>query len=66
MDIQEIKQLNTAEQLALIEEIWVNLDKNQITVPQSQQKEVLDRMEKIKEGKSTFYTWDEVKKSLHP
>lgn len=65
MRIDEIKKLPHKERLAITEEIWDGLDKDLLKVPQSQIDEVRRRLLRVKEGKSGFTTWDQIKKRLH-
>jgi putative addiction module component (TIGR02574 family) len=65
MNIEEIKKMSHEEQLALISEIWDNLDKDSIKIPASHIKEVRQRIERIKQGKVKFYSWEEIKLRLH-
>jgi len=65
MNIEDIKRLSQEEQLALISEIWDNLEKDLIKIPTAQIEEVRSRIQKIKEGRSKFYSWDDIKSRLH-
>ena len=65
MDIKEIKKLSVAERISMIEEIWESIDKGSLSVSDSQKREVRERVERYKNGKTNFFTWDEIKTELH-
>ena len=61
---QNIFKLSTAERLLLLEEIWNSIPASEIRLKESHKKELDRRLSLIEEGKTTFFTWDEVKKNL--
>lgn len=65
MDIKEIKKLSVAERISIIEEIWESIDKGGLSVSDSQKLEVRERVERYKNGKTKFFTWDEIKTELN-
>ncbi len=65
MDIKEIKKLSVAERISIIEEIWESIDKGGLSVSDSQKLEVRERVERYKNGKTKFFTWDEIKAELN-
>lgn len=65
MDIKEIKKLSVAERISIIEEIWESIDKGGLSVSDSQKIEVRERVERYKNGKTKFFTWDEIKTELN-
>ena len=65
MDIKEIKKLSVAERISMIEEIWESIDKGGLTVSDSQKHEVRERVGRYKNGKTKFFTWDEIKTELN-
>ena len=64
MDIKEIKKLSVANRMSIIEEIWESIDKGGLSVSDSQKIEVRERVERYKNGKTKFFTWDEIKTEL--
>lgn len=65
MDIKEIKKLSVAERISIIEEIWESIDKGGLSVSDPQKLEVRERVERYKNGKTKFFTWDEIKTELN-
>ena len=65
MDIKEIKKLSVAERISMIEEIWESIDKGSLSVSESQKLEARERVERYKNGKTKFFTWDEIKTELN-
>ena len=64
MDIKEIKKLSVEEHISILEEIWKSIDKGGLCVSDSQKLEVRERVERYKNGKTRFFTWDEIKIEL--
>jgi putative addiction module component (TIGR02574 family) len=63
-NVDEILALSPAEKILLIEKIWDSLPDNSIEISEAQKGEVRNRIKRFKEGKSKFYTWDEVKREI--
>lgn len=63
MDIRnEIKKLSAAEKILLVEDIWDEIDfESKTTLSQKKKDDIDKRLEEIRLGKSTSYTWEEVK-----
>jgi putative addiction module component (TIGR02574 family) len=63
MDIRnEIKKLSAAEKILLVEDIWDEIDfESKTTLSQKKKDDIDRRLEEIRQGKSTSYTWEEVK-----
>ena len=57
----DFSQLNAAERLSLIGELWDSLSEDEISIPEWHKQE-LDRIQKLDDsGKLSYSTWDEVK-----
>ena len=63
--IENILKLSIAERLLILEKIWNSIPSNEITITNSQKKELDKRLTRMKKGETKFFTWDEVKKNLH-
>jgi len=64
MNIKDIKKLSVEERISIIGEIWESIDKDSVQVTDAQKFEVRERIERYKEGKSKFFSWDEIKTEL--
>ncbi len=66
MSIDEIKQLDIAERIILVEEIWDSIAKEQESVSLSEyEKNVLDaRLASLENNPDTLTTWDEIKNRI--
>ena len=66
MSIDEIKQLDIAERILLVEEIWDSIAKEQDHLVLSEyEKEVLDmRLISLEEEPHNLISWDEIKSKL--
>lgn len=65
ISINEILKLSIAERLSLLEKIWSSIPSENITLSESQKKELDSRIERVEDGQAKYLTWDEVKKQLH-
>ena len=65
MDIKEIKKLSVEERISIIGEIWESIDKEGLSVSDSQKLEVRERIGRYKKGKTEFFTWEEIKAELN-
>lgn len=63
--IQDILKLSTRERLALIEQIWKSIPEADKSLPASHEEELEHRLEKLKNDKGGFFTWEEVKTMLN-
>lgn len=60
----EISKLSIPERLALLDVIWSSIDDEKIKITPAQKKELDRRLKKFESGKSTLFSWAEIKKSL--
>ncbi len=61
---KKILELNLTEKLILIEKIELSLISNNSSIPLSIKNELDKRLERLKNNKVQFKTWDEIKKVL--
>ncbi|SMO69567.1 addiction module protein [Gracilimonas mengyeensis] len=59
--IKELKQLTPEEKLTVTEILWDSLKEEDVPISETQLNIIREREEEYKAGKSTLYTWDEVK-----
>jgi putative addiction module component (TIGR02574 family) len=64
MQIDEILKLSEGERMLAIEKIWESLDHKNLPIKESHKKELDRRLERLKSGKSKFYSWEEIKTDL--
>jgi putative addiction module component (TIGR02574 family) len=66
MSIEEIKQLNINERIALVEEIWDSIEQEQVKLEISEyEKHILDMRQKaLEDNPDDLITWDEIKAKL--
>ncbi len=58
---KEIFRLSVAERILLIEKIWDSIEHENLKLSHSHKQELDKRLERFKQGKTRFYSWDEVK-----
>jgi putative addiction module component (TIGR02574 family) len=63
-NVEEILALSPAEKILLIEKVWDSLSDNDKTVTETQKNEIRNRIQRYREGKSKFYTWEDVKREI--
>ena len=64
MKIKDIVNYSTAEKIALAEELWDSVSKKEIELSQEVKNELDIRLKNLEEGKTEFYTWNDVKNHL--
>ncbi len=64
MKIKDLKKISDAEKIALAEQLWDSVTKEDIELSDEVKKELDYRLSLVEEEKTTFYTWDEVKNHL--
>lgn len=65
MKIKDIEKYNAAEKIALAEELWDSVKKEDISLTDEIKKELDHRLSLVNEDKTTYYTWNEVKNHLN-
>lgn len=64
MQIKDLSKYSDAEKIVLAEQIWDSISKKEITISDEVKHELDYRLQKLEEGKSELYTWEEVKNHL--
>jgi putative addiction module component (TIGR02574 family) len=61
--IEKLHNLSRKEKFEIVQFLWDDIAKEQeeLAIPYDHQKIINERIERIKTGKSTFKTWDEIK-----
>ncbi|MEO8088462.1 MAG: addiction module protein [Bacteroidota bacterium] len=62
--LESILKLSTLERITLIEQIWDSIDKEDIPITSSLEKELNKRLTRLEKGETEFSSWNEVKKKL--
>lgn len=65
MQIKDLSKYSDAEKIVLAEQIWDSISKKDIEISQEVKYELDHRLQKLEEGKSELYTWEEVKNHLN-
>ena len=61
MKIKDINKFSNAEKIVLAEQLWDSVAKKDIAISEELQKELDIRLQLVEEGKTEYYTWNEVK-----
>ena len=64
MEIKNLSKYSNAERIILAEQLWDSISKKEIEISDELKRELDIRLQIFKEGKSEFYTWEEVKNNL--
>ncbi len=64
MKIKESNNFSNAEKIALANQLLESDSKKDTTISEEIQKELENRLQLLEEGKTEYYTWDEVKNHL--
>lgn len=64
MQIKDLSKYSDAEKIVLAEQIWDSISKKDIEISSEVKYELDHRIQKLEEGKSELYTWEEVKNHL--
>lgn len=64
MEIKNLNKISTAEKIVLAEQLWDSVSKKEIEVSTEIKSELDFRLQKVEEGKTEYFTWEEVKKHL--
>ena len=64
MKIKDINKFSNAEKIVLAEQLWDSVAKKDIAISEELQKELDIRLQLVEEGKTEYYTWNEVKSHL--
>mgnify|MGYP003599953211 CR=1 FL=1 len=64
MEITNLNKISTAEKIVLAAQLWDSISKKEIEISSEIKSELDFRLQKVEEGTTEYYTWDEVKKHL--
>lgn len=64
MEIKNLNKISTAEKIVLAEQLWDSISKKEIEISSEIKSELDFLLQKVEEGTTEYYTWDEVKKHL--
>lgn len=64
MEIKDLNKISTAEKIVLVEQLWDSVSKKDIVVSSEIKSELDFRLQKVKEGKAEYFTWQDVKKHI--
>jgi len=64
MKIRDIKKYSAAEKIVLAEQLWDSVAKKEIEISDEIKKELDNRLQIIEEGKTEYYSWNDVKNHL--
>ncbi|MCL6460698.1 putative addiction module component, TIGR02574 family [Flavobacterium micromati] len=64
MEIKDLNKISTAEKIVLVEQLWDSVSKKDIVVSPEIKSELDFRLQKVKEGKAEYFTWQDVKKHI--
>ena len=65
MKIKDIDKYSAAEKIALAEELWDSVTKEDTQISEESKIELDYRLSQIEENKTEYYTWNEVKAHLN-
>jgi len=64
MKIKDIEQYSNAEKIILAERLWDSVSKKNIEISDEVRQELDHRLKNLEEGRTTLYTWTEVKAEI--
>ena len=64
MKIKDLKKYSNAEKIVLVEQLWDSVSKKEIELSDEIKNELDYRLHIMEEGKTEYYSWNEVKKLL--
>lgn len=64
-NMKEILNLSVAERILMMEKIWDSIEHDSLTISDAQKHELDKRLDRFKQGKTKFYSWEDIKKDLH-
>ena len=65
MELKNLSKYSTAEKIILAEQLWDSVSKNEITISKQVEEELDLRLQILEEGKTEFYSLQEVKSHLN-
>ena len=64
MKIKDLDKYTNAEKILLAEELWDSVAKDKLELSDALKDELDRRIALVEEGKTEFYSWEDVKKRL--
>ena len=64
MKIKDLKKYSNAEKIVLAEQLWDSVSKKEIELSDEIKNELDYRLHIMEEGKTEYYSWNEVKNHL--
>lgn len=64
MKIKDLKKYSNAEKIVLAEQLWDSVSKKEVELSDEIKNELDYRLHIMEEGKTEYYSWNEVKKHL--
>ena len=64
MNIKNLSKYSDAEKIVLAEQLWDSISKQSLEISDEVKKELDNRLERLEQGKSELFTWEEVKKHI--
>lgn len=64
MKIKDLDKYTNAEKILLAEELWESVSKEKLELSDTIKQELDRRISLVEEGKTDFYTWEDVKNTL--
>jgi putative addiction module component (TIGR02574 family) len=64
MKIKDLDKYTNAEKIVLAEELWESVSKENLELSDAIKQELDRRISLVKEDKTEFYTWEDVKNTL--
>lgn len=65
MEINDLTKYSNAEKIILAEQLWDSISKNELEISDELKLELDFRLQKLAEGKSELYSWEEVKTNFN-
>lgn len=64
MKVKDMNKYSNAEKIILAEQLWDSVSKTELELTDEVKKELDIRLDKLENGETQLYTWDEVKARL--
>jgi len=64
MNIKNLSKYSDAEKIVLAEQLWDSISKQSLEISDEVKKELDNRLERLEQGKSELFTWEEVKNHI--
>ena len=64
MKVKDLEKYSNAEKIILAEQLWDSVSKKDIELSDEVKQELDSRLERLENGETQLYTWDEVKSQM--